>query len=63
VRRVPEADDELQGSPELFQRLVDGHRDDDRFLVLESGEKVEADVTSPGTIKARPAVVAQGEKR
>ena len=44
--------DELQGSPGLLQRLMDGEWDEESFLVLESGQTVEADVTSRGIIRA-----------
>jgi len=45
--------DELRGSAALVQKLVDGQWDEELFLVLEPGQRVEADVVSPGIIRAR----------
>jgi hypothetical protein len=44
--------DELPGDQGLLQRLVNGGWDDESFLVLEPGRKIEADVTRPGIVKA-----------
>jgi len=44
--------DELPGDQGLLQRLVNGEWDDESFLVLEPGQKIEADVTRPGIVKA-----------
>ena len=44
--------DELKGDPALMQRLVDGEWDEESFLVVRPGQKVEADVTTPRIIKA-----------
>jgi len=44
--------DELPGDQGLLQRLVNGEWDDESFLVLEPGQKIEADVTKPGIVKA-----------
>lgn len=43
--------DELKGDKALLQDLVDGNWSDDRFLVVKPGEKIAADVNSPGIIK------------
>ncbi len=43
--------DELEGNPELLQKMVDGDWDEERFLVLEPGETVAADVNNPGIVK------------
>ena len=44
--------DELEGDPSLVQRLVDGQWDEESFLLLEPGQKVEAHVASPDIIRA-----------
>ena len=44
--------DELKGDSGLLQRLVDGDWDEEEFLVVEPGQKIEADVTRPGIIRA-----------
>jgi len=43
---------ELQGSPGLMQRFVDGQWDDAEFLVVRPGEKISDDLTNEGIIKA-----------
>jgi len=45
--------DVQEGDPGLMQRLVDGEWDEDSFLVLSPGQKIQADVTSPGIIMAQ----------
>lgn len=44
--------DELKGSPDLMQKLVDGHWDDADFLVVKPGQAIREDLTSTGIIKA-----------
>ncbi len=44
--------DELKGSPDLMQKLVDGRWDDGEFLVVKPGQTIKEDLTSPGIIKA-----------
>jgi len=44
--------DELQGSPGLMQKLVDGEWNDAEFLVVEPGQKISDDLTKDGIIRA-----------
>ena len=44
--------DELKGSPELMQKLVDGLWDDREFLVVKPGQTIKEDLTNAGIIKA-----------
>ena len=44
--------DELKGDQRLLQRLVDGDWDEDSFLVVRPGQRIEADVSSASIIKA-----------
>jgi len=44
--------DELKGSPELMQKLVDGLWDDREFLVVKPGQAIKEDLTNAGIIKA-----------
>jgi len=44
--------DELSGSPRLIQSLVDGQWDEEDFLVVKPGQRVQADLTSPGIVRA-----------
>ena len=44
--------DELKGSPDLMQRLMDGHWDDTDFLVVKPGQAIREDLASTGIIKA-----------
>lgn len=44
--------DELKGEPALMQRLLDGHWSEQDFLVVQPGQKITEDLTSPGIIKA-----------
>ena len=44
--------DELKGDPGLMQRLVDGDWNDDEFLIVKPGQKINEDLTSSGIIKA-----------
>ncbi|MHC4510356.1 MAG: DUF1638 domain-containing protein [Planctomycetota bacterium] len=44
--------DELKGSPDLMQKLVDGHWDDAEFLVVKPGQAIREDLTHSGIIKA-----------
>lgn len=43
--------DEIKGSPSLIQDMADGHWDTERFLVLNPGQKIAADINSPGIIR------------
>ncbi len=45
--------DELQGSPSLIQRLIDGNWNEQDFLILPPGQTIAEDLTSPGIIKAQ----------
>ena len=44
--------DELKGSPELMQKLIDGDWDEDEFLVVKPGQKIGEDLTNDGLMKA-----------
>jgi hypothetical protein len=44
--------DELSGDPGLIQRLVDGDWRADEALVVDPGQRIQADVTRPTIIKA-----------
>ena len=44
--------DELKGSPALMQRLVDGDWDENDFLIVKPGRKINEDLTNEGIIKA-----------
>jgi hypothetical protein len=44
--------DELEGSPDLCRRLVDGQWDRNDFLVVEPGQKINEDLTKEGIITA-----------
>ena len=44
--------DELKGSPDLMQKLVDGRWDDGEFLVVKPGQTIKEDLTSAGIVKA-----------
>ena len=44
--------DELKGSPDLMQKLVDGRWDDGEFLVVKPGQTIREDLTSAGILKA-----------
>jgi len=44
--------DELEGSPSLVQRLIDGNWDEKDFLILNPGQSIAEDLTSQGVIKA-----------
>lgn len=43
---------ELQGSPGLMQRFVDGQWNNAEFLLVKPGEKISDDLTNDGIIKA-----------
>lgn len=43
--------DELEGSPALIQHMVDGLWDERDFLVVQPGQRIEADLTSAGIIR------------
>ena len=44
--------DELKGSPDLMQRLIDGDWNEGEFLVVQPGQKIGEDLTNDGIIKA-----------
>ncbi len=44
--------DELKGSPELMQKLIDGDWDEDEFLVVKPGQKIGEDLTNDSLMKA-----------
>ena len=44
--------DELQGDPGLCQRLVDGQWDENEFLIVKPGRKINEDLTNKGIITA-----------
>jgi hypothetical protein len=44
--------DELKGSSDLMQKLVDGRWDDGEFLVVKPGQTIKEDLTSAGIMKA-----------
>jgi hypothetical protein len=44
--------DELAGDSSLMQQLVDGQWDESKFLRVEPGQKITADLTDPGLIRA-----------
>ena len=44
--------DELKGSSDLMQKLVDGRWDDGEFLVVKPGQTIREDLTSAGILKA-----------
>ena len=44
--------DEIEGSPDLMQRLVDGRWDAEDFLVVEPGQTIAEDLTCPHLIRA-----------
>ncbi len=45
--------DELKGSPDLMQKLVDGDWNDDEFLIVEPGREIKDNLTEEGIIKAQ----------
>ena len=44
--------DELKGSPDLMQKLVDGCWDETEFLVVKPGQTIKEDLTNAGIMKA-----------
>ena len=44
--------EELKGSSDLMQRLVDGRWDEEEFLVVKPGQTIKEDLTSVGIMKA-----------
>lgn len=44
--------DELKGSPNLMQKLIDGDWNESEFLVVRPGQKIGEDLTNDGIIKA-----------
>ena len=44
--------DEVPGDPGLFQRLMDGVWKESEVLVVEPGQRIEADPAAPGIIRA-----------
>ena len=44
--------DELKGSADLMQRLIDGDWHENEFLVVKPGQKIGEDLTNDGIIKA-----------
>ncbi len=44
--------DELRGGPGLMQRMVDGEWNNDEFLVVRPGQKINEDLTNEGIIRA-----------
>lgn len=44
--------DELKGSPDLMQKLIDGDWNEREFLVIQPGKKISEDLTSDGIMKA-----------
>ena len=44
--------DELKGSSQLMQKMVDGRWDDNEFLVVKPGQTIKEDLTSAGIISA-----------
>jgi hypothetical protein len=44
--------DELKGSPDLMQKLIDGDWNESKFLVVQPGQKIGEDLTNDGIIKA-----------
>jgi hypothetical protein len=44
--------EELRGSPDLMQKLIDGDWNEDEFLVVKPGQKIGEDLTNDGLMKA-----------
>ena len=44
--------EELKGSPDLMQKLIDGDWSESEFLVVKPGQKIGEDLTSDGLMKA-----------
>lgn len=44
--------DELKGSPDLMQKLIDGDWNESEFLVVQPGQKIGEDLTNNGIIKS-----------
>ena len=44
--------EELKGSSQLMQKMVDGRWDEGEFLVVQPGQTIKEDLTSAGIIKA-----------
>jgi hypothetical protein len=45
--------DELKGSPDLMQKLVDGDWNNDEFLIVEPGREIKENLTDESIIKAQ----------
>jgi hypothetical protein len=46
--------DEIKGDPSLLQKLLDGNWNPEEFLVVEPGQTIAEDLTSPGIITTKP---------
>jgi hypothetical protein len=44
--------EELKGSPDLMQKLIDGNWNEGEFLVVKPGQKIGEDLTNDGLMKA-----------